>query len=134
MDATKFRVNAQTTAGAHIVALSGELDLSTADMLRRQTEALAADAARKLVLDMRELAYIDSTGIGVIVSLLKVRQAAGQGIHVQHVPAKVRRLFDMTGLTRFLTFIEGPEGTDGSMGQDTASGDVPSGKLKGEGQ
>ncbi|SDE07966.1 anti-sigma B factor antagonist [Paenibacillus sp. UNCCL117] len=104
MDAMKFQVTVQTTPGGYVVSLSGELDLGSADMLRHQTEALASDVTTPLTLDMRELAYIDSTGIGVIVALLKMRQASGLGIQVQHVPPKIKRLFDMTGLTRFLTF------------------------------
>ncbi|MEK8130928.1 STAS domain-containing protein [Paenibacillus filicis] len=132
MEAKKFKVNVRTAPGCHLVALSGELDLSTADMLRRQTEPLAADTGASLTLDLQELVYIDSTGIGVIVGLLKIRQAAGLGIQVQHVPAKIRRLFDMTGLTRFLTFLAGESGGGGTV--EAAREGVPPADRKEDGR
>lgn len=104
MDASKFQVIVHTIPDAHVLHLSGELDLSTAEIFRSVAQPLAAGSALPLKLNLRELTYIDSTGIGLIVALLKTRQSADARLAVQEVPAKIRRLFDTTGLTGFCSW------------------------------
>ncbi|AEI45794.1 anti-sigma B factor antagonist [Paenibacillus mucilaginosus] len=91
-----------------ILYLAGELDLGTADRLRTAAESLALEPL-PLKLNLRDLTYIDSTGIGILVSILKSRQTVQSNLVVAEVPAKIKRLFDMTGLSRFLE-IEGVMG------------------------
>lgn len=83
--------------------VTGELDLGTASEFRNTIEPLAAESQLPLTLNLRELTYIDSTGIGILVSVLKIRQASSAPFTLQEVPPKIRRLLDMTGLTKFLT-------------------------------
>lgn len=109
LDSRKFHLKLLSTPEANVLYVEGELDLGTAEEFRSALEPLAADTERPLKLNLRELSYVDSTGIGIFVAALKVRQAAGKGLSVQEVPVKIRRLFDMTGLSRFLT-IEGGAG------------------------
>lgn len=52
--------------GALVVA-SGEIDVSCADELRAEIEAALDEGARSLEVDLSQVAYIDSTGIGVLV-------------------------------------------------------------------
>lgn len=70
--------------------------------LRCVLDPLVADTGRGLVLNLRQLQYIDSTGIGVIVSVLKARDVLKASFTVQEIPLKIRRLFDLTGITSFL--------------------------------
>ncbi|MFB0843319.1 STAS domain-containing protein [Paenibacillus oleatilyticus] len=102
-DAQKFHVKVLNTPEANVLFLSGELDLSTAEQFRSVVEPLAGQRTVPLKLNLRELTYIDSTGIGIFVSVLKKRQPEEASFAVQEVPAKIRRLFDMTGLSRYLT-------------------------------
>ncbi|CAG7645671.1 STAS domain-containing protein [Paenibacillus allorhizosphaerae] len=109
LDAQKFHVKVLSTPEAHIVFMTGELDLGTAELFQSAVETIAAQKDVPLKLNMRELTYIDSTGIGIIVTLLKQRQDSNGLITAQEVPPKIRRLFDMTGLSQFLT-VEGGGG------------------------
>jgi anti-anti-sigma factor len=103
MDSQKFHMKVLSTPEANVLYMSGELDLGTAEQFRSVVEPLAAQHAVPLILNMRELSYIDSTGIGIIVWVLKLRQSSDGSFAVQEVPVKIRRLFDMTGLSQFLT-------------------------------
>jgi anti-anti-sigma factor len=105
-DVQKFHLKLLTTPEANVLYVTGELDLGTAGEFRNTIEPLAAEPSVPLTLNLRELTYIDSTGIGILVSVLKIRQAARAPFVLQEVPPKIRRLLDMTGLTKFLT-IEG---------------------------
>lgn len=97
-----FEIEKQVTSDRNIIYLKGELDLSKAAEFRSAADPFVADTERLLVLNLRELGYIDSTGIGVILSLLKARHVLKAPIIVEEVPDKIKRLFDMTGLTRFI--------------------------------
>ncbi|MCZ8519685.1 MULTISPECIES: STAS domain-containing protein [Paenibacillus] len=103
MTADKFQVRTESGPQGSILYLTGELDLGTANQLRLAAEALALSPL-PLKLNLRELTYIDSTGIGIVVSILKNRQTVQMNLIAAEVPAKIKRLFDMTGLSRFLEF------------------------------
>ncbi|WP_281884682.1 STAS domain-containing protein [Paenibacillus sp. YYML68] len=109
MEEAKFQVEAETVGEGRTFKLSGELDLASAPMFRSIAVPAAANAA-EMRLNLKGLTYIDSTGIGIIVSVLKERQAVGRSLLVEDIPPKIRRLFDMTGLTQFLTLTEGGGG------------------------
>ncbi|WP_405459864.1 STAS domain-containing protein [Paenibacillus sp. HJGM_3] len=97
-----FNVTKQRTESAYIVSLAGELDLSVATDLVEELQPLIAQTDRAFVFDLRQLQYIDSTGIGIIVSILKSRAALQAPFAVRNVPPKIKRLFDLTGISRHL--------------------------------
>jgi anti-anti-sigma factor len=103
MNTAKFELQKQITDQMYILYFKGELDLSQADAVRSSINPLVADASRKLVINLRDLTYIDSTGIGVILSILKARDVLKSSLIVEAVPNKIQRLFDITGLTPFLS-------------------------------
>ncbi len=83
----------------HVVAVAGDLDMASAPALRQAVVAAKFDRPR-VVLDLRGVGFIDSTGLGVVVGLLKrVRTADGDLRLVVDEP-RVRRVFEITDLTR----------------------------------
>ena len=74
----------------------GEIDLSTADGVRA-----AADApqAQRLVLDLRGVDFMDTSGIRLVVELMRAEEAGGAQLALVADSAPVLRLFDMAGLT-----------------------------------
>ncbi|GGA50502.1 STAS domain-containing protein [Paenibacillus physcomitrellae] len=97
----KFSVTTQNDKGASTVFLQGELDLSVAPDFRQFMEPLVENSEQDLVLNLRELKYIDSTGIGILLSILKVRHGMNAQFYVREVPAQIQKLFDMTGIAKF---------------------------------
>lgn len=98
----KFTIQKEIMADEVIAYLSGELDLSAATEMREDLEPFVNQTNRSLTLNLRDLKYIDSTGIGIIVSILKTRTAAGVGFGVEEIPPKIKRLFDITGISQYL--------------------------------
>lgn len=86
----------------NIVYLIGDLDLAAASDLEAELEPLINQGDRTLTLNLGELKYIDSTGIGLIVSILKRRAAMKAEFEVQDIPYSVQRLFDLTGISGYL--------------------------------
>jgi anti-sigma B factor antagonist len=83
--------------GERIIRLRGELDIESTPELERAL-LRSRPAGERVVLDLSELKFMDSTGLRV---LLAAREAAEQGrweLRLRAVPPNIRRLFDMTGL------------------------------------
>ncbi|RXZ84294.1 anti-sigma factor antagonist [Paenibacillaceae bacterium] len=99
----KFQLRTEMNEGHCVVYVSGELDLEVASQLRAAMTPLVELTDQDLTLNLRDLKYIDSTGIGVLVSVLKARNAKQASFTVEAIPPTIRKLFDMTGITPFLT-------------------------------
>ncbi|MEF3305197.1 STAS domain-containing protein [Paenibacillus sp. GYB003] len=98
----KFRMRTETKEGRCTVYISGELDLEAASQMRAVMEPLVELCDRILTLNLQELRYIDSTGIGILISVLKARHARNGAFTVEAIPSHIKKLFDMTGITPFL--------------------------------
>lgn len=108
MDINKFQIDQQETEIEHLFYISGELDLSVATQLRAALEPIVNVADKTLILDLKNLKYIDSTGIGIIISVLRIRDELKANFYVREIPAPIQRLLDLTGVSVFLE-----EGTEG---------------------
>ncbi len=89
-----------------VVELRGELDLSTSEALRAELLQVIEDGCRTLVLDMSGVALIDSTGLGVLVGILKrVLQHDGEMV-LQSPTRGARKVFGITGLDRVFDIVD----------------------------
>lgn len=98
----KLFLRTENKEGKCTVFVGGELDLESAAQMRAVMSPLIELSDRELALNLRELRYVDSTGIGILVSVLKARHAKNAPFVVEAVPPNIRKLFDMTGITPFL--------------------------------
>lgn len=81
------------------VRLRGELDVSCAREVRSAIDVgIGAEGVSRIELDMSEVEFIDSTGIGVLVGAMQRAKAAGQEVEIVAVSHTVRRVLDMTGV------------------------------------
>ncbi len=80
------------------VLVSGEVDVSNADELRSALDAALADAAGELNVDLSEVPYIDSTGIGVLVGAAHRASDAGKKLVVANPQKNVARVLGLLGV------------------------------------
>jgi anti-sigma B factor antagonist len=85
------------------VVLTGELDGATAPFLVRTLVEVNETVEGDLVLDIKKLSFIDSTGLSVFVSQHKNLSAKGRKLVIYAPTAMARRLFQITGLEDVLT-------------------------------
>ncbi len=90
-----------------MLRLIGELDLAAAPTLEKELSKVAV--AERLVVDLRELEFIDSTGLSVLVKANRRAQEAGRHFGLVRGGAQVQRLLSLTGLTDRLTIADAPE-------------------------
>jgi len=79
-----------------VVALAGELDLQSADVLEREVAALRAAGRDRIVIDLREVGFIDSTGLRVLLGLHRTAEHEGRLISLVRGPHPVQRIFELT--------------------------------------
>jgi anti-sigma B factor antagonist len=97
--AVRFEVKEDQSSGrTRVFALAGDLDLATASGLRVELFEVIAAGARQLVLDLEQLAFIDSTGIATLLSLRRRIHAAGGAVAVANVSDQVARVLKITGV------------------------------------
>jgi anti-anti-sigma factor len=98
LDDATFRLSEDAGRdGERVIRVRGELDIESAPELERAL-LRSRPAGERVVLDLAELKFMDSTGLRV---LLRARAAADEGrweINLRNVPPTIRRLFDMTGV------------------------------------
>jgi anti-anti-sigma factor len=95
-------------AQAQTLSLAGELDMANAATLASELETLEAGASTEsITIDMRELEFIDSTGIAVLVAAHRRANAKGEGRlrFIRSQATGVQRVMDVTGLEKELPFV-----------------------------
>ena len=93
----------QTGQESVIVVLNGDLDLATAPKLRQELADLADCDAIDLVIDLANLEFIDSSGISVLVEALEHMRSRGGTLVVRNPNPMARKIFEITGLTEYLS-------------------------------
>ncbi|MBR1821536.1 MAG: anti-sigma factor antagonist [Clostridia bacterium] len=89
----------ETKGNALIVRLTGELDHSAATRIRSELDELIADTgARRLIFDVSNLAFMDSSGIGLIIGRYKLMTRRGGSVAVVGSNERIDRIFEMAGL------------------------------------
>ena len=89
------------------VVIAGELDHCAAPQIRRQLdEVLADENITHLTLDLENLTFMDSSGIGVLLGRLRTLQSRGGSMSVKNMRPSVEKLFRLSGLQRVID-IEG---------------------------
>ncbi|KUL53880.1 MULTISPECIES: STAS domain-containing protein [unclassified Streptomyces] len=105
-----LKVTVGEQSGWAVLRVSGEMDLLTSPVLRQRVHEAVADGRRSVVLDLSDVLFCDSSGVGVLIAtrrlirscrgrlrLILPAQGAVDGSHVNRVLAAlgVRRLFEV---------------------------------------
>ncbi len=103
---TPLKIGARTEEGASILTLTGEVEVANAAQVRDAALKLVESGPRFLVVDLSGVDYMDSTGLGMLVGLLKRLKEKGGDLLIAGPQPRVRKLFDITGLAQVLRIYE----------------------------
>ena len=96
--------------GSPRVIASGELDLATAEELESELKKVEATEPAKLVLDLRELAFMDSTGLRTVIAADARARDRGAKLLIVRAPEEVDRVFRLTRMDQHLELVDEPPG------------------------
>jgi anti-sigma B factor antagonist len=105
----QFQVEVRRNGAAAVVAVSGELDLASGPELEAQLDQLSGPDLQLVVIDLRGLDFMDSTGLSILVRAHQ--RLAGEGCEMGLVKGsqQVQRLLDLTGVAERLRLVDAPE-------------------------
>ncbi len=95
------------TAGTSFVSVHGEVDVSCADELRTCIAHVMEHEAKGIRIDIADMPYIDSTGIGVLVGAAHTASEQGIAFEIAHPQRNVARVLELLGVTSELGISKG---------------------------
>jgi anti-anti-sigma factor len=104
-----FSVEVRDEDRAVVIGVSGELDLASSPALERELERGAASNAELVVVDLRNLEFMDSTGLSVLVRAHQRATESGRRFGVVRGPQQVQRLLSLTGVAERLKLADSPD-------------------------
>ncbi len=84
----------------------GEVDISTSPELKNKVFELIEERNTDILIDGEGLEYIDSTGLGVLMSIYKKMQEKGLNFKIINLKPNIYKLFDITGLNKVFNISE----------------------------
>ena len=81
-----------------VLQITGEVDVYTAPQLREQVIQLLSSGVRHIIADLRDVDFLDSTGLGVLVGSLKRLRGHDGSFKVVASGGRILRIFQITGL------------------------------------
>jgi anti-sigma B factor antagonist len=91
-----------------VVIVRGEVDVSTAPQLRACLEEVTDSSQPRVVVDVGDVQFIDSSGIAVLAAALKRLRPAGRDLVVRRPTPQMTKLLDMTGMGALVTVSQQP--------------------------
>lgn len=85
---------------AWILKPVGDIDIYSAPSFKQELIDLITENQKDVVIDGTNLEYIDSTGLGVLISGLKKIKEGNKDIYLENIKPNVNKLFDITGLSK----------------------------------
>ncbi len=107
----ELEIRTQVEEGVSEVWLRGELDAYSAPRVRELLQTLILGEQPSVVVDLAGLDYIDSSGLGVLVSALRQARDNGGQITLAHPSPVVARVLQITGLHRVFPVVSDTTGT-----------------------
>ena len=95
---SRLRLRTLVACDHTVVSTWGDIDLFTAPLLRARLSALAAAGCPRLVLNLSRTAYMDSSGLAVLVAVHKALRVAGGELTLVRCRPGIARVLRMTGL------------------------------------
>ncbi|MBQ7269061.1 MAG: STAS domain-containing protein [Bacteroidales bacterium] len=99
-----MKTTIQETDDKIVAILSGELDTAAAQETEEALQPLLDSRGREVIIDCTELEYIASSGLRILLGILKEAKAAGSRVVLKNVNDMIRDVMVITGLIRIFEF------------------------------
>lgn len=99
-----MNITIQETDARMIATLAGEMDTAAAQEAENQLQPLMDSKGKEIVLDCTELEYISSSGLRLLLSILKQAQSVGSRVILKNVNDVIRDVLELTGFISIFKF------------------------------
>jgi anti-sigma B factor antagonist len=109
-----LEVSVDRSADVPTLALRGELDLAGTEQFLAALDTVELDAPPVVVVDLRGLTFLDSSGLRVLLSAHAEARRSDRRLVLVRAPAPVQRVFEVALLDRRLEFVDDPADAAGT--------------------
>jgi anti-sigma B factor antagonist len=88
--------------GYTVIAIAGEIDITTAPQLRKRLTALAS-SGRPVIADLNQVSFLDAAGLRVFAAAARQATASGGSLHIVSARHQIRRILACTGMDQHLS-------------------------------
>jgi anti-anti-sigma factor len=103
-----FDLRVVRTGRAVHIAPCGELDIATTPELEQALSGATADGVPQIVLDLRELTFMDSTGLRALAQANARATELGVSLSLIRGPRQIERVLEISGLGALLPLVDAP--------------------------
>lgn len=115
-----LKIRTKHLDGVPIIELEGEVDVYTAPRLKSRLVDLVDQGKYQIVVDLEQVDFMDSSGLGVLVGGLKRVRTRDGAIHIICTKEKILKIFRITGLTKVFPIYSTQEEAVSALGQASA--------------
>jgi anti-sigma B factor antagonist len=101
-----FQIESKREGAAARLALAGELDLATVGRVEQAVDAALGEGVREIVVDMRGLEFVDSSGLRMFIVLDQRASSEGWKLGLARPPERVMSVFRVSGVESMLPFTD----------------------------
>jgi anti-sigma B factor antagonist len=117
-----MKIGTRQVNGISVIDISGRITLGEGDVLLRDTiDNLLAKGQRKLLLNLAEVSYIDSSGIGALVGVYTAARKQGGELQLLKITNRVRNLLQITKLYTVFVVSDDEDEAIRSLSLDSAA-------------
>jgi len=98
-----MKLTHQKESGTWVLSLSGRLDAESVSEFKKAIAPFLNGEAPQLVFDLKGLEFIDSTGLGVLITLLRKLESKGGSMTLRRLSAEVVSILEITRLNKLFT-------------------------------
>ena len=106
MGSNDVEVTSEQVNGSLILKPLGDIDLSRSPSLRLQLDQAQGSGPTKLIIDLAEVPYMDSSGVATLVEAMKAARAAGRKLVLCGMQERVKSIFEIARLDMVFTIVE----------------------------
>lgn len=104
-----INISVEERSEEYVITMSGELDVYTAPELQNVLDPVRQDGTHHVRIDVTDVSYMDSTGLGIFVGTLKDLNKHDKELRVTGASNRILRLFEITGLRDLMHINESSE-------------------------
>lgn len=98
-----------------VLSPAGILDSTKAEEIRTQVNDALTSGTKTLLMDLKETTFVDSSGLGILVAVLKNVRSHSCEMYVCSINPQVKMLFELTSMDRVFTIFEDRESFEASQ-------------------
>ncbi len=101
----EFNVSVTSNSGTHEVALSGELDIATADQLTEQLAGLKPVSGERVVIDLSAVSFMDSTGLRILIAANRDAAVGAYSLVIVTGDSPAKRVLELTRMDEHMQVV-----------------------------